>query len=153
MKALLLGVILLLGLVLFHVREGYYSDTNITSALSSLKTVPPTLSGLQTTLQGFDAMTLDVADALRSLNSILGSSDMSLDTKGVIMNVRSIKTEMNTLQDNLMATTTSLKQIKDVKVTIRVGQEAKTVTLAEAIPHLQTQVADLSDKLRKIPDT
>ena len=70
----------------------------------------------------------------------------------MINNVRQQKNDINVFQDNLMATTASLKKIKEVKVAIRVGQESRTVTLAEAIPLLQTQIDQLSDKLRKIPE-
>jgi len=145
-------VVLLIGLT-FRPREGYYSDTNVTAAISSLSSITPTLSGVQTTLQGLDSIQLDAADTLRSLNSILGSSDSGLDTKGVITHVRKQKAEVNVFQDNLMATSTTLKQIKELKVSLKLGTETRSVTLAEAIPLLQTQIQELSDKLRKIPES
>ena len=144
---------LLCSVVLFHLREGYYIDSNTTAAISSLKSITPTLSSLQTTLQGLEAVSLDAADTIRSLNSILGSSDSGLDTTGVITTIRKQKNEVNVFQDNLMATSTALKQIKEIKATIRIGQESKTVTLAEVIPLLQTQINELTDQLRKIPDS
>lgn len=146
-------VIVLVGITVFQPREGYYSDTNITAALSSLKAITPTLSGIQTTLQGLEATQLDAAETLRSLNSILGSSDSGLDTNGVISHVRKQKAEVNVFQDNLMATSTALKQIKELKVSLRIGTETRNVTLAEAIPLLQTQIQELSDQLRKIPES
>jgi hypothetical protein len=52
-----------------------------------------------------------------------------------------------------MATSTALKQIKGLKVSLRIGTETRNVTLAEAIPLLQTQIQELSDQLRKIPES
>ena len=152
MKLLWVSILLLGVLVMIRPREGYYSDSNITAAISSLNAITPLLSGLQTTLQGLEAVNLDASETLRSLNAVLGSSNSALDTNGVINNVRQQKNDINILQDNLMATTTSLKKLKEVKVTIRVGQESRTVTLAEVIPLLQTQIDQVSDKLRKIPE-
>ena len=152
MKLLWVSILLLGLLVVIRPREGYYSDSNITAAISSLNNLTPLLSGLQTTLQGLEAMNLDASDTLRSVNAVLGSSNSALDTNGVINNVRKQKNDINVLQDNLMATTSSLKKLKEAKVTIRVGDAARTVTLAEAIPLLQTQIDQLSDKLRKIPE-
>ena len=152
MKLLWVSILLLGLLVVIRTREGYYSDSNITAAISSLNAITPLLSSLQTTLQGLEALNLDASDTLRNVNAVLGSSDSGLDTNGVINNVRQQKNDINVFQDNLMATTASLKKIKEVKVAIRVGQESRTVTLAEAIPLLQTQIDQLSDKLRKIPE-
>jgi len=152
MKLLWVSILLLGLLVVIRPREGYYSDSNITAAISSLNAITPQLSGLQNTLQGLEALNLDASDTLRNVNAVLGSSDSGLDTNGVINNVRQQKNDINVFQDNLMATTASLKKIKEVNVAIRVGQESRTVTLAEAIPLLQTQIDQLSDKLRKIPE-
>lgn len=152
MKLLWVSILLLGVLVVIRPREGYYSDSNITSAISSLNAITPLLSGLQTTLQGLEAINLDASETLRSVNAVLGSSNSGLDTNGVINNVRQQKNDINVFQDNLMATTASLKKLKEVKVAIRVGQESRTVTLAEAIPLLQTQIDQLSEKLRKIPE-
>jgi hypothetical protein len=152
MKLLWISILLLGVLVIIRPREGYYSDTNITSAISSLKTITPILSGLQNTLQGLEATNLDASETIRNVNAVLGSSDGALDTNGVINHVRKQKNDLNVFQDNLIATTTSLKQLKQVKVSLRIGEESRTVTLAEAIPLLQTQIDELSDKLRKIPE-
>lgn len=152
MKLLWVSILLLGVLVVIRTREGYYSDSNITAAISSLNAITPQLSSLQNTLQGLEALNLDASDTLRNVNAVLGSSDSGLDTNGVINNVRLQKNDINVFQDNLMATTASLKKLKEVNVTIRVGQESRTVTLAEAIPLLQTQIDQLSEKLRKIPE-
>jgi len=152
MKLLWVSILLLGVLVVIRPREGYYSDSNITAAISSLNAITPLLSGLQNTLQGLEALNLDASDTLRNVNAVLGSSDSGLDTNGVINNVRQQKNDINVFQDNLMATTASLKKIKEMNVAIRVGQESRTVTLAEAIPLLQTQIDQLSEKLRKIPE-
>ncbi len=153
MKLLLACVVLLVFVILFRVREGYYSDSNTASAISSLQNVSPTLSDLTNTLQRLEAIKLDVADTLRNLNSVLGSSDSELDTNGVISNVRRIKAGVNIFQDNLMAMTTALKEIKNIKVNISDGRGVGSIPLGDAIPLLQTQIDVLSDKLRRIPDT
>lgn len=139
--------------VFMRYKEGYYSDTNVSSAISSLNNVPATLTSLQTMIQGLESLPLDASDTLRSLNAILGSSDSSLDTNGVISNVRQRKNEVNDYQDNLIALSTALKGIKDTKISIKVGTETRTMSITDSIAMLLTQTTEITDKLRKIPDS
>lgn len=153
---ILIAIVLFLAIsiwIKWSKREGYYSDSNVTTAISSLENIPTTLNNLQSTLQGFESLSLDAGDTIRSLNSILGSSNSKLDTNGVITNVRERKNEVNLLQDNLVGLSSSLKKIKEIPISLNFGSESRTVPISEAIPLLKTQIQEIADKLRKIPET
>jgi hypothetical protein len=156
--SLYLGVAILLFILLFFTnKEGFYSDTNITSADDDLKTFNKKLDDLKKIVDGFSTSNLSTMDSVASLNKTLETKDSALYSSGVINHVKMIKKELDLYQENVsllnetiltMPKSVNVYQYTDVDKTNKVA-----ISLIDVIDNLTQQANKISANLNKIPDS
>ena len=156
--SLYLGVAILLFLLLFFAsKEGFYSDTNITTAIDDLKAFNKKLDALKTNVNGFKTSNLTSMDAVTSIGKVLQTKDNALYNSGVITNVMTIKEELDLYQSNVMMLNETIISIPKSVIVKQYDETDKkkiiSISLSDAIENLTEQANKISAKLNKIPDS
>jgi hypothetical protein len=160
---LYLGVAILLFVILTFVpkegftdseNKGYYSDTNVTSAVDGLTTLNTKLATLKTTIGGFTTADYSAMDAVSSISKVLTTKDNALYVGGVIDSVKEIKQEMDEFQTDVLALNELIILLTKVEgLQLYDSKEKRKIpyTLPKGIDKLIERSNELSSKLNKIP--
>lgn len=158
--SLYLGIAILLFLLLFFSsKEGFYSDTNITTAIDDLKAFNKKLDTLKTTMNGFKTSNLSSMDAVTSVGKVLRTKDNALYTAGVVTRVNEIKLELDLYQANVMLLNDTLLTIPKSVIVDQYDETDKEkkriikMSLSDAIENLTEKANKISNTLNKIPDS
>lgn len=154
-----IAIVLFVSLTLFlffTVKEGFYSDMNITSTTDALKMFNQKLETLKTTMSGLSNSDLSIADAISSISKILATKEKELYNSGVVGHVQIIKNEIDVYQNNVLLLNEALQTIPKTFMVTQYDTDGKTkisVSLIKTVENLMEQANKLSSKLNKIPDS
>jgi hypothetical protein len=146
---------LLFVLLFFSYKEGYYSDSNVSDAQASLKTLNKNLKNFKDTLDGIKTLELTASDSLTAVNNLLLTKDNALYVGGVVTAAEDIKKKIDLYQSNLVLLKESLDNIPKTSVEQYTDETKSTkmkVPLSTLLQNLSDQASELTNKLSQLPD-
>jgi len=176
MDYILFGAIVLLCLLCIGFKEGYYSDSNITTSIASMGTLIHKLNSLTDSIKNIEEYDLTF-DAQSKLSPILQPKKMADYKPGVIQQVHIHSERMSLHQDNLINLLEGLHKVKETPVYLKEKDKSADTdtstnswanttpdsnvpnyisvkyTLNDAIDKLLKESQSISNELNKIPDS
>ena len=129
---------ILIILLCFVSKEGFYSDNNISSAFGDIKQLKSKIKNITTNLDTLSKEELSTLDIISKLNPVLETDKESLFKNGVIVQVKSVIKNLSDLQ-------TDFKGLNDSLLNLRQFKEAFSTYL--------TKLDNIQDALNKLPDS
>ena len=135
---LLFCLSILIMILCFVPKEGFYSDNNIYSAQSAIGELKTKIEGIKTMLNTIVDQDFGTMEIIAKLRPILNASKDPLYTKGVITSVQTISDKLSRLQTEAESMKSMLKNAKSFNV---------------VIDNYLKELEDVKDLLNKIPDS
>jgi uncharacterized phage infection (PIP) family protein YhgE len=138
---LLLCISILILLLCFTPKEGFYSDNNVVSAISTINQLKTKLENTKADIKKIKESSrkyLTTMDIKSNLEPILRTNKDPLFAKGVVQNVNSISEQLSTLQEDF---DNAVEQISTIEL------------LNKPIDNLLEKLNEIAKLLNHIPDT
>lgn len=147
--------IMIFVLLFFTNKEGFYSDSNVSDAQASLKTLNTNLKNFKNTVDGLKTLELSASDSLTAINNLLLTKDNALYVGGVVTAAEQIKKDLDLYQSNLILLKEALDKIHLTPVfqyTDDTKTTKTTVPLYTLLQNLSDQCSALTNQLNRMPD-
>jgi hypothetical protein len=147
--------IMIFVLLFFTYKEGYYSDSNVSDAQSSLKVLNKNIKDFKDKIDSIKTLDLTASESLTSINNLLLTKDNALYVGGVVTAAENIKKELDLYQSNLILLKEKLDTISNIEIVQYTDQTKSTtvkVSLSTLLQNLSDQASELTNKLNKLPD-
>jgi hypothetical protein len=135
---LLLIVSLLIILLCFTPKEGFYSDTDTYSALSSIQKLKTKTEKIKTSIESISKVDLGTSEIIANLRPILDTNKDTLFKNGVVTYVKDVSDKLSNLQKDSVHIERLLDSLK----------EYNTVLIT-----YMDNLDSIKDLLNKIPDS
>jgi hypothetical protein len=148
MNYLLPIAILLLIILSFGFKEGYYSDMHTSAASTSMTTLISKLTIIKDDMTKVSAYDLTL-DAQSKLTPLLTPNSESTFNNTIIEQATRFSNRISEYQDDLIKLSNALQKVEKMPVELKEG----TFPLSVAIQKLLTEAQTINKELNQIPDS
>lgn len=132
--------------------KSYYSNSEISAAVSSITNLKKTLKEMSKSLDTVYAYKLSANEIISKLNPILKTEDVSTYKSGVIYGIMQSINDFSDLQTNLDEINGMISLIKNYELIYFTGND-KRETLTDSLETIISKLNLLEDKLTKLPNS
>jgi ABC-type phosphate transport system auxiliary subunit len=112
----LLAISFIIVILCFTKKEGFYSDNNIGSALSSIRKLEMNLESMKKKINDMSQEEFGTIEIISNLAPLVNTDKKALLMNGVVTQVKAIVVELSKLQEESLTLQEKLKDFKEFNV-------------------------------------